>query len=308
MTCSSHERICQFTEIPKGCHLSPKIERTHFIDYITHIMSKPDEYKFLSGWVTHKKSHSIVSSYLQKKDCVASTQYSPNCKIFVFLVNFVKPEWLHSVAIYTTTSKIELMFFLVHKKRELNEIPMKPQVVPVTSPTAFRLIYANNKIGLKVSALERIREAKRVDTTADFADHFAEEEDEGAKQEKQKPTNKLQFLIDQGDQIKKVPTFVIEEESKTERNRVVLDHFEEESINDDDDEVDVEPKGFGFNDSYMNSAKKNHEERHSNILQFGAMGAIDKEEFVRRAVSQIQIPIQTIFAVTRYLPLTQASH
>lgn len=301
MTCSSYQRIIQFTGIPSKCSLSTRIGRTHFTDYMSNILAKPEEYRFLSGWVTHKKSHSSVSSYLQRHDCVASQQYSPNCKVFIFLVNFLKPDWLRSVAIYTTTPKIELMFFLVHKKKGETETALVPQNVPLTVATAFRFVHANNKIGLKPTTIDRIREYQKPDAVASFGEGFAEEDDEPAKQEKQKSANKLQFLIDKGDQIKKVPTFLIEEEARNERQKTNLAHFEEESVDDDDDEVDIEPKGFGFSGSYMNSAQKKPDDKPTFMATFGSGNVIDKEEFARNAVSQIQVPIQTILAATRYI-------
>jgi hypothetical protein len=263
-------------------------------------MDKPEEYRLLSGWVTHKKGHSSVSSYLQKRDCVASQQYSPNCKVFMFLVNFLKPDWLQKVAIYTTTPKIELMFFLIYKKKGESEIGMQPRNVPLTAATAFRFVYANNKIGLKPTTIDRIKEYQKPDVTASFGEGFAEDDDDTAKQEKNKSANKLQFLIDKGDQIKKVPTFLIEEEARKEKQKINLAHFEEESIEDDDDDVDIEPKAFGFSGSYMNSAQKNPENKPPYTMNFGAGKVIDKEEFATKAVAHIQVPIQTILAATRY--------
>ena len=41
-------------------------------------------------------------------------------------------------------------------------------------------------------------------------------------------------MIDKADQIKKVPTFVIEEEARIERGRLA-EHFEEESVDEDEE-------------------------------------------------------------------------
>jgi hypothetical protein len=302
MTCSSQQRISQFTEIPKKTTLSTKVGRSQFAEYITNVIQKPQEYKFLSGWVTYKKNHGSVSSYLQKHDCVASLQYSQNCKIFVFLVNFMKPEWLQTVAIYTTTPRVELMYFLVYKKKAEQETGLIPHSVPLTSASAYRFVLGNDKIGLKPSSIDRILENKRPAITANFADKFDEEEDDDDKKEdKQKTSNKLQFLIDQGDQIKKVPTFLIEEEARNERNKLAVTHFEEESIDDDEEVVPETSKSFNFGGGYPGSHQKHGMFEDKPNAYGGSLGgdSIDKEEFVKNAVSQIQIPIQTILAITK---------
>lgn len=157
MTCSGYERIVQFTEIPKKVLLSTRIGKAHFVEYISKILQKSSDYKFLTGWVTYKKGHTPISSYLMKNDCVASQQYSENCKIFVFMVNFLSPEWLTKIPIYTSSATIEMMFFLVHKKKsETIEVPIVPKSVPLSTATAYRFI-ATTKIGLKPTSLDRIR-------------------------------------------------------------------------------------------------------------------------------------------------------
>lgn len=293
MTCSSQQRISQFTEIPKKTTLSTKVVRGQFSDYITNVIQKPQEYKFLSGWVTYKKNHGAVSNYLQKHDCVASLQYSQNCKIFVFLMSFLKPEWLQTVAIYTTTARVELMYFLVYKKKADQETTILPHSIPLTSPTAFRVVYGNSKVGLRPTTMDRLLENRQPTITATFADRFEEDDEEDErKDEKQKTSNKLQFLIDQGDQIKKVPTYLIEEEKRNERSKLAVTHFEEESI-DDDEDVDVSKSyNFGLQSSAHKAAM--FEEKPGFVSE-----VVDKEEFVRAAVSKIQIPIQTIMAITK---------
>jgi hypothetical protein len=264
------------------------------MDYITNVIQKPQEYKFLSGWVTYKKSHGSVSNYLQRHDCVASLQYSQNCKIFVFLMSFLKPEWLQTVAVYTTTARVELMFFLVHKKKAEIEAPISPHCVPLTSPTAFRVVYGNGKVGLRPTTIDRILEYKQPAVASNFTDRFQEDDEEDdRKEEKQKSSNKLQFLIDQGDQIKKVPTYLIEEEKRNERNKLAVTHFEEESVDDDEDEGEGSKNyNFGLQSSAQKTAM--FEEKPGFVSE-----VVDKEEFVNRAVNQIQIPIQTILAITK---------
>lgn len=304
MTCSSQQRISQFTEIPKKTTLSTKVGRVQFADYITNVIQKPQEYKFLTGWVTYKKNHSSVSSYLQKHDCVASLQYSQNCKIFIFLVNFMKPEWLQTVAIYSTTPRVELMYFLVHKKKAEQETMIVPHSVPLSSPTAYRFVMGPEKIGLRPTTIDRILESRRPMITANFADKFDEEDDDHEKKDdKYKSNNKLQFLIDKGDQIKKVPTFLIEEEARNERNKLAVTHFEEESIDDDDDVVPETSKSFNFGSGFPSSAQKHgmFEEKSAGYGAGAGTDTIDKEEFVRNAVCQIKIPIQTILAITKYV-------
>jgi hypothetical protein len=158
MTCSSYEKITEYSEIPKSQVLSSKIGRSHFNDYISHSLKKPEEYRILSGWITYKKTHSEISSYMTQHESVASIQYSKYCKIFIFLVNWLNADWLKTLKIYSTTPKIEMMFLLV-RKIKYEQVPpaIVPRSVPFNSTNAYRFTAGNQKIGLKPIELEKIQ-------------------------------------------------------------------------------------------------------------------------------------------------------
>lgn len=159
MTCSSYQRTSTFSQIPAKLQLSAKIGKAQFQEYLTGIIENPQSYRILAGWVTHKKSHSVVSSYLQKHDVVASQQYTPNCKLFIFLVNSACPQWLDKLPIYTTTAQVEMVFFLVYKKRNESPEPLirpLPILLNEETATVYRLVSSNQKIGFKLSELSRI--------------------------------------------------------------------------------------------------------------------------------------------------------
>lgn len=311
MTCSGYERITQFTEVPKKLTLSTKIEKSYFHSYISEIIEKPGEYKFLTGWITYKKSHSAVNAHLTAQEVVASQQYSKNCKVFIFPVNFLNPDWLSSIPIYTTTAKIEMMFVLVFKKKsDTSEVHISPKVVPLTSMIAYRFVSGSAKIGLRQASLDKIRETAKPAIMGSFGDQFNdedEEEDEHLKKlsEKAARSKKLQFLIDQGDQIKKVPTSLIEEEARIERSKAAEPHYEEESIDDEEDDL---IKSYGnYSQAQLHDRpaylpreqpgyrpapqpKAGHFEDKTNFAPYSSVAGIDKEAFVRKAVSLITIP------------------
>ena len=297
MTCSGYERIIQFTDIPKKIVLSTKISKTYFQDYISNILQKPNEYKYLTGWITYKRSHNNISAYLNQNECVASQQYSDNCKVFIFLVNFIHTDWLASIPIYTTTAKIEMMYILVYKKKsDISEMHISPKQVPLTSMIAYRFVTGSSKIGLKQTNLDKIRETSKPALMDSFGDRFNDgDDDEDTKKvtiDRSSGSKKLQLLIDKGDQIKKVPTSLIEEEARIERNKL-LDHhqYEEESIEDD------EPMATGRQYSKMqyNASDEMRYTPYSNIA------GIDKYEFVRNAVNQIKLPnIHVLMSIMNY--------
>ena len=302
MTCSGYERIIQFSEIPNKALLSTKIDKTYFVNYITGILAKPSEYKFLTGWVTYKKTHTPVSSYMVKHDCVASQQYSQNCKVFIFMVNSMSPEWLAKFPIYTSSGTIEMVFFLVHKKRsEVTETPIVPIPVSLTSANAYRFVAGATKIGLKPTSLDRIREITKPQVQGTFGDKFNDgdgDEEAHRAAERSAKTSKLQFLIDQAGHIKKVPNFLIEEEARLDRHKLVDTNYEEESIIEEDEPPNSKMyKGsLGYSQAFGNSLSKQAmlEDRTNNYGSFSAIAGIDKEEFVRNAVNQITLPPHAI--------------
>ena len=159
MTCSGKERISYFEVFPQKVTLTATLSKSSFCQYISGVINKPNQYKYLTGWVNYKKSHAQLSEHLKKTDCVVSQFYSPNCKIFIFLVNFMSPEWLSKIHIFTTTAKIELMYILVTKgvdKKTKNSIYPKP--VSLTSPTTYLFVSGSDKIGLRAASLEQIME------------------------------------------------------------------------------------------------------------------------------------------------------
>ena len=250
MTCSSFERTATFSQIPTKLNLSVKIGKAQFQDYLTGIIENPQSYRILAGWVTYKKTHSVVSSYLQKHDVVASQQYTPNCKLFIFLVNSACHQWLDKLPIYTTTSQVEMVFFLVYKKRsDVTEALIRPVPIPVIEDTTavYRLVSSNNKIGFKASELSRIKETSRVHpqqeeqrATAQVDGFFVDQGDDDDSQkpakllvqtagDKAQKSNKLKSLIDEADRFKLTNSYTIDEDSEHGYPQKKINHYEEDS-------------------------------------------------------------------------------
>lgn len=104
-------------------------------------------------------------------------------------------------------------------------------------------------------------------------------------------------MIDQAGHIKKVPSFLIEEEARMERSRPIDTNYEEESIEEEDEPTyQSKPYKSTFNPPFSSLSKQALlEDRTNNFGSFSAIAGIDKEEFVRNAVNQITLPAHALF-------------
>lgn len=112
------------------------------------------------GWLNPKKSHSTPVSYFKINQCVASTQYSKCCKIFMFPLDFMQASWIKAVPFFASVPQIDLCFFLVLKLEDgPADKPIMTENIPLTSSNIFRVYYppTEAKAGLIKSRIDNIR-------------------------------------------------------------------------------------------------------------------------------------------------------
>lgn len=157
MTCSSQARVVRYTDIPQGVHLSAKVDLKGFREYVNNIFAHPDTYQIFSGWIEQNKTHTTFIDYLIRNAVVASQSYSNNCKVFIFPISSLQNSWLKEMAIYTTTPNIDLIYFLIYKRRSnAPEKPISCEIVDIEDSKAYRIVESNNQLYFRETTIDRL--------------------------------------------------------------------------------------------------------------------------------------------------------
>lgn len=147
MSCTSIENLKNYSFIKDDLNLSTKVSQEDFVKYMNRIINSRNDYNIAIGWVAPKKAQSFKTpvDYFRVNQCVASNQYSKSCKLFLFPLEFLQPNWMKFVPFFTSANQIDLCFFLVMKLEQAQtEKQLVPENILINTPTIFKVLFPHN--------------------------------------------------------------------------------------------------------------------------------------------------------------------
>jgi hypothetical protein len=118
-SCTGHEFIRYFSEIPPSVTLTTQLTVFEFEQYMQKVLLSEQalNYVVLPLWVDCN-TPLASRNYFRSNNCVASMQYSKRCKLFIFPKEFLRQDWLTTLNFYVVhnpQTQIELVGFVVLK-------------------------------------------------------------------------------------------------------------------------------------------------------------------------------------------------
>lgn len=170
LSCTGHEFIRYFSEIPQSITLTTQLTLFEFEQYMQKVLLSEHalNYLVLPLWLDCP-TPLASKNYFKTNNCVASMQYSKRCKLFVFPKDFLRLDWLTTLNFYivhSTHNQVELVGFVVLKLIECTsyEVSIIPEKNAIEKNSkAFKLIRSQNEVIEKTMDMSILDEKRNLD-------------------------------------------------------------------------------------------------------------------------------------------------